>query len=68
MGRQYTFLVKSVKKPDISISDSRVLDVGYFGEDARGHLFTLKAESQGESIITASLGGFKDSFTVEVSA
>ena len=66
VGKQYTFLVKSVKKPDISISDSRVLDVGYWGEDARGHLFILKAESQGEDIITASLGNFKDSFTVEV--
>ena len=48
------------------ISDGSVLDIVSASQDNRGHLFTIKAKNLGQIQITASLGGFKDSFTVEV--
>ena len=66
VGQQYTFLCRSVRKPDIMISDGSVLDIVSASQDNRGHLFTIKAKKLGQIQITASLGGFKDSFTVEV--
>ena len=71
VGQQYTFLVKSVGIPDITIMNGimneNVLDIVSGSRDNRGHLFTIKAKSQGQAVISASLGNFKDSFTVEVS-
>lgn len=68
VGQQYTFLCKSVKKPDITVSNASVLDIVSTSQDSRGYLFTLKVKSQGAATITASLGNFKDSFIVEVTA
>jgi len=67
VGQQYTFLSRSVKAPDIKLSDINMVTVNYAGRDSRGHLFTLKAKNLGQTEITASLGDFKDSFMVEVS-
>lgn len=66
VGQQYTFLCRSVRKPDIMLSDGSVLDIVSASQDSRGHLFTIKAKNQGQATIMASLGKFKDSFTVEV--
>lgn len=68
VGQQYTFLCRSVKKPNIAYSDGNVLKVIYSGQDSRGHLFTIEAKQPGKTTITAVLGNFKDSFTVEVQA
>ena len=66
VGQQYTFLCRSVKAPNINVADIHMVTVNYAGRDSRGHLFTLKAKNLGQTEITASLGNFKDSFTVEV--
>lgn len=68
VGQQYTFLVKSAGIPDITIMNENVLDIVGGSRDSRGHLFTIKAKSQGQATIAARLGNFKDSFTVEVQA
>ena len=67
VGQCYTFLCRSIKQPDILIGSSNVLDISSISQDSRGYLFTLKAKSRGKTKIIASLGNFKDSFTVEVS-
>lgn len=67
VGQQYTFLVKSVKKPDIDFGNTTALEVSYTGQDSRGHLFTIKAKNPVKTLIIASLDNFKDSFMVEVS-
>ena len=68
VGQQYTFLCRSVKKPDIAVSNDGVLDMVSTSQDSRGHLFTIKAKNQGQATIMVNLGDFKDCFTVEVQA
>ena len=48
--------------------DVNVVEVTYSGQDKRGHLFTLQAKKPGTAVITASLGGMKDTLEVEVEA
>lgn len=67
-GQAYQFLSHSVKKPDIDPGDVNVVEVTYSGQDKRGHLFTLQAKKPGTAVITASLGGMKDTLEVEVEA
>ena len=68
VGQAYQFLSHSVKKPDIDPGDVNVVEVTYSGQDKRGHLFTLQAKKPGTAVITASLGGMKDTLEVEVEA
>ena len=37
VGQQYTFLCKSVKKPDITVSNGNVLDIVSTSQDSRGY-------------------------------
>ncbi len=67
-GQAYQFLSHSVKKPDIDPGDVNVVEVTYSGQDKRGNLFTLQAKKPGTAVITASLGGMKDTLEVEVEA
>lgn len=68
VGQAYQFLSHSVKKPDIDPGDVSVVEVAYSGQDKRGHLFTLQAKKPGTAVLTASLGGMKDTLEVEVEA
>ena len=67
-GTRVQFLSHSVKKPDIDPGDVNVVEVTYSGQDKRGNLFTLQAKKPGAAVITASLGGMKDTLEVEVEA
>ena len=68
VGQKYTFLAKSVKKPDIHPGDVNVLDVRSAGVDKRGFLFEITAKKPDRATITASLGDWKDTLEMEVFA
>lgn len=68
VGQKYTFLAKSVKKPDIHPGDVSVLDVRSAGVDKRGFLFEITAKKPGKTTILATLGEWKDTLEMEVQA
>ena len=65
-GQQYTFLCRSVQKPNIVTNINGILSGINTSQDSRGYLFTIQGKKPGITEIMAVLGDFKDSFTVEV--
>ena len=68
VGQQYTFLVKSVKKPNIVTNIDGILSGINTSQDSRGYLFTIQGKKPGSTEVIAMLDNFTDSFTVEVQA
>lgn len=67
VGQQYTFLVKSVKKPNIVTNIDGILSGIKTSQDNRGYLFTIQGKKPGKTEVMVVLGDFVDSFVVEVS-
>lgn len=66
VGDAHTFLSRSLRKPEITVGNSRIVDVEYAGQDVDGYLFTLRAKAAGNTTVTASLDGFQNQFRLEV--
>lgn len=67
-GDTYTFLVKCIEKPNITIDDVNVAEVTYKGSDSRGHLFQMKAKKPGKTVIRSTLGTMSDRMNVTVNS
>jgi hypothetical protein len=68
VGAKYTFLAKCINKPTISFSTAGIVQIVSQSQDSRGHLFTMQAQKAGKTNVTATLGTFKNSFPVTVTA
>lgn len=68
VGQKYTFLCRSVQKPNIVTNIDGILSGMDTSQDSRGYLFTIQGKKPGKTEVMAVLGNFVDSFVVEVSA